>query len=109
MNPSNSADQPFATPPDKPQGPTSGATPAGSPDRSGSARTWEPVTTSTWQRPQSQPIGWEAASAPPQPAPAAWPAQHNATPAYQAAGGPSRAPGGSRGRRAIGTVLGTAL
>ncbi|HEY7970967.1 MAG TPA: trypsin-like peptidase domain-containing protein [Candidatus Limnocylindrales bacterium] len=109
MNPSNPADQPLTTRPATPQDTTSATTPAGSTDWNGSARAWEPTTTPAWQRPPSQPIGWAAASAPAQPAPAAWPAQHNAAPAYQAAGTPSSASGSPRNRRAIGTVLGTAL
>jgi S1-C subfamily serine protease len=109
MNPSNSADQPHTTPPATPQDPTSPTTPAGSTDWSGSARSWQPTTTPAWQHPQSQPIGWAAASAPAQPSPAAWPAQHTASPAFQAAGAPTPTSSGSRNRRAIGTVVGTAL
>jgi S1-C subfamily serine protease len=108
MNPSNSADQPLTTPPATPQDPKSATTPAGSTDWSGSARAWESTTTPAWQRP-SQPIGWAAASAPTPPPPAAWPAQHTASPAYQAAGGSTPTAKGSRNRRAIGTVIGTAL
>jgi putative serine protease PepD len=92
-----------------PEGTASATTPAGSTDWNGSARAWEPTTTPAWQRPPSQPIGWAAASAPAQPAPAAWPAQHTASAAYQAAGAPSSASGSPRNRRAIGTVVGTAL
>jgi S1-C subfamily serine protease len=109
MNPSNSADQPLTTPPATPQDPTSATTPAGSTNWSGSARAWEPTTTPAWQRPPSQPIGWAAASAPTQPSPSAWPAQHTASPAYQVAGGSTPTSKGSPNRRAIGTVLGTAL
>jgi S1-C subfamily serine protease len=109
MNPSNPADQPLPMPPSRPDGaaPT-GTGSAGSSDWTGSARAWEATTTSSWQRPPSQPIGWAAAATPAQPSPTSWPAQHAGSPAYQAAG-PVARPTGSRDRRTLGTLVGAAL
>ena len=109
MNPSNPADQPLSTPP---------ATAAGSDDRHHPRR----LDRLERIRPRlgvDDDPGLAAPPSPadrlgrglraPPPAPAAWPAQHNASPAYQVAGTPAPTSGGSRNRRAAGTVLGTAL
>jgi len=115
MNPSNPADQPFPAPQSRPEDAASGAPGSagttgstGWNDWTGSARAWESTSTSSWQRPAGQPVGWAAASTPAQPSPTAWPSQPATAPAYQAAGPASSRPS-SRDRRAIGTVLGSAL